>query len=122
MPKGYWRKTTVSMLGLYDFLKSKGNYSPNTDQLIDGYYDYCRDLLDGIYAGTGKDRLFYSFKTPFPIEENYSFLNEGVAGEIYEFENAEDRAIYEQIVLKNGAFDKFLEEIECKKYRYGEKP
>ncbi len=124
MPKGQWRVTTVSMLGLYDFLKSKGNHSPNTNQLIDGYYEYCRYLLDEnrkeAIAKKEENIFWFSFKTHFPKKEHYSFLNEGVAGEIYEFENDKDRAIREEIVLKNGALNEFIREIECIKYRYGE--
>lgn len=109
---------------LVSFLEFKGNAPQTRYDLVVGYNEYCWHLRDeSLKMSCGNDFLPFWFKTPFRYESSsydFSHLPYNVVGEMYEFENDMDRAIREEIVLKNGALDAFIGEIESRKYRYGE--
>ena len=112
------------------FLERKGNTSPTLDDFIEGYWDYGKHLRDEHYKRAcheDVDFLPYNFQTPSLYAascggSSYDFnhLPDNVVGEMYQFADNEDRAIREEIVLKNGALGEFDGIIESKKYRYGE--
>jgi hypothetical protein len=112
MKTGLRRKTFVVRRELETFMAMKKIVDP-----LEGYRELCFDTLDRNQNEELNERgeyLPYWFRTPY--DPNHKTL----VGEIYQFEHEEECASYEQVVLKNGAYDKYLTDIECRKYRYGE--
>ena len=112
METGLRRKTFVMRRELEMFMAVKKIVDPS-----EGYRELCFEILNNNQNQELKEHgkyLFYWFSTP------YDPYDKTLVGEIYQFEYEEECASYEQVVLENGAYDKYLKDIECKKYRYGE--
>jgi hypothetical protein len=114
MGTGLRRKTFVTRRELEMFMAAKKTVNP-----WEGYVELCCDIVHrNQYQELAEHGCYlsYWFCTPYDPDDKT------LVGEIYQFEHEEECASYEQVVLQNGAYDEYLKNIECRKYRYGEEP
>lgn len=112
MGTGLRRKTFVTQRELKMFMAAKIIVNP-----LEGYRELCFDIL---YRNQNQELNKHGNYLPYWFSTPYDPDNKTLVGEIYQFEHEEECASYEQVVLQNGAYDKYLKDIECRKYRYGE--